>query len=86
MVDENTLNNLIQGLPVGSTLTLRVLRDGTSQNVNVTLRERPATFGMAPPRRPAADASAADAVRDAVGARKITRPSMAGLFFCVGYN
>ena len=46
---QDTLNNLIQSLGVGTTLTLRIVRDGTPRTVNVTLRERPASFGAAPP-------------------------------------
>ncbi|MGI4791862.1 MAG: S1C family serine protease [Janthinobacterium lividum] len=49
IADTDALNNLIQGLKVGTTLTLHVLRDGTTRNVNVTLRERPATFGQIQP-------------------------------------
>jgi serine protease Do len=49
VTDEDALNNLIQGLPIGSTLTLRVVRDGTARTMNVTLRERPATFGAPAP-------------------------------------
>lgn len=45
IADTDALNNLIQSLKVGSTLTLKVIRDGTPRTVNVTLRERPATFG-----------------------------------------
>jgi len=46
---EDVLGNLIQGLPIGSTLTLRVIRDGAPRTINVTLRERPATFGQPQP-------------------------------------
>ena len=45
IADTDALNNLIQSLKVGSTLTLKVVRDGTPRTVNVTLRERPAAFG-----------------------------------------
>ena len=47
IMDEDTLGNLIQGLPVGSTLTLRIVRDDTPRTVSVTLRQRPASFGRA---------------------------------------
>lgn len=48
VVDQDTLGNLIQGLSVGSLLTLRVITNGTPRTVVVTLRERPATFGQRP--------------------------------------
>ncbi len=48
ILDQDTLGNLIQGLPVGSTLTLGIVRDGSPRTVSVTLRERPATFGQRP--------------------------------------
>ena len=48
IADQDTLGNLIQGLPIGSTLTLGVISDGTPRTVSVTLRERPATFGQRP--------------------------------------
>ena len=46
---QDTLNNLIQALGVNTTLTLRIVRDGTPRTVNVALRERPASFGLTPP-------------------------------------
>ena len=46
ITDQDALNNLIQTLSVGNTLTLRVLRDGQARTVTVTMRERPATFGL----------------------------------------
>ena len=46
---QDTLNNLIQALGVGTTLTLKIVRDGTPRTVAVTLRERPATFGQVQP-------------------------------------
>jgi len=49
---EDVLGNLIQGLPIGSTLTLRVIRDGAPRTINVTLRERPASFGQVQPGQP----------------------------------
>lgn len=52
ILDENTLGNLIQGLPISSTLTLRVIRDGAPRTINVTLRERPAAFGKPQPGDP----------------------------------
>ena len=54
-VSQDTLNNLIQSLGVGTTLTLRVVRDGTPRTINVTLRERPAAFGQAQPSDQQAD-------------------------------
>ncbi len=45
ILDQDTLGNLIQGLPVGSTLTLRIVRDDTPRTVGVTLRQRPDSFG-----------------------------------------
>ena len=49
IADSDALNNLIQTLSVGSTLTLRVVRDGTPRTFNITLRERPVAFGQAQP-------------------------------------
>lgn len=46
ITDQDSLNNLIQTLSVGNTLTLRILRDGQPRTVTVTMRERPATFGL----------------------------------------
>jgi len=51
ITDQDSLNNLIQTLGVGSTLTLRVVRDGQPRTVNVTLRERPASFGQQSPQQ-----------------------------------
>jgi serine protease Do len=51
VMGKDALTNLIQGLPVGSTLTLQVVRDGTPRTVNVILRERPATYGQRPQRQ-----------------------------------
>ncbi len=51
IVDQDSLGNLIQGLPIGSTLTLGVISDGTPRTVAVTLRERPVTFGQRPARQ-----------------------------------
>jgi len=51
VTDNDALNSLIQAKGVGSQLTLRVVRDGTPRTVVVTLRERPATFGVAPPQQ-----------------------------------
>ena len=48
IADTDTLNNLIQSLKVGSTLTLKIVRDGAVRTVDVILRERPASFGTAP--------------------------------------
>ncbi len=44
--DQDTLNNIIQTQGVGSTLTLKVLRDGSLRTLTVTLKERPSTFGQ----------------------------------------
>ena len=49
IVDQNTLNNIIQTQGVGSALTLKILRDGTVRTVTVTLKERPASFGPPAP-------------------------------------
>ena len=46
ITDQDSLNNLIQTLSVGNTLTLHILRDGQPRTVTVTMRERPATFGQ----------------------------------------
>ncbi len=51
IADEDTLGNLIQGLAIGSTLTLRVISDGTPRTVSVTLRERPAAYGQRLPQQ-----------------------------------
>jgi len=45
IVDSDSLSNIIQAASVGTTLNLRVLRDGQERTVTVTLRERPAAFG-----------------------------------------
>ncbi len=44
VTDKDALSNLIQGLPVSSTLALGIVRDGSPRTVSVTLRERPAAF------------------------------------------
>ncbi len=49
IADTDALNNMIQGLKVGSVLSLRVIRDGAPRTVSVTLRERPAAFGQVQP-------------------------------------
>ena len=46
ITDQDSLNNIIQTLSVGNTLNLRVVRDGQTRTVTVTMRERPATFGQ----------------------------------------
>ena len=51
-LDKDALTNLIQGLPINSTVALKVVRDGTSRNINVVLRERPAAFGQTQPGDP----------------------------------
>ena len=51
VVSKDTLGNLVQGLPIGSTLTLGIIRDGSPRTVAVTLRERPAAFGQRLPRQ-----------------------------------
>ncbi len=49
IVDQDTLNNIIQTQGVGSTLTLKVLRDGSVRTLTVALKERPLTFGQPSP-------------------------------------
>ncbi len=49
---QDTLNNLIQSLGVGTTLTLKIVRDGSPRTVPVVLQERPASFGAAVPQQP----------------------------------
>ncbi len=49
IADPDSLNNLIQTLGVGSTVTLRVVRDGQPRTMTVTLRERPINYGMPAP-------------------------------------
>ncbi len=51
IVDADSLNNVIQASSTGSVLSLRVLRDGQPRTVTVTLRERPATFGLTQPQQ-----------------------------------
>lgn len=46
IVDSDSLSNIIQAASVGTTLNLRVLRDGQERTMTVTLRERPVTFGV----------------------------------------
>ena len=50
--DKDALTNLIQGLPVNSTVVLKIVRDGAPRSVNVTLRERPASYGQRPAAAP----------------------------------
>ena len=49
ITDQDSLNNIIKTLKVGDALVLKVSRNGTDRIVNVTLRERPASFGETPP-------------------------------------
>jgi len=51
ITDQDSLNKIIQTLKVGDALVLRVSRNGSDQIVNVTLRERPASFGQTPPQQ-----------------------------------
>lgn len=51
-VSKDAVSNLIQGLPVDSVLSLRVIRDGAPRTVSVTLRERPTAFGQRQPSDP----------------------------------
>ena len=51
----DALGNLIQGLPIGSTLTLRIVRDDVPRTVNVTLRQRPAIYGRVQQEQPQSD-------------------------------
>ena len=44
--DTDALNNIIQGLKVGDTLSLLISRDGQTQIVAVTLKERPQNYDM----------------------------------------
>ncbi|BDI31266.1 peptidase S1 [Capsulimonas corticalis] len=46
--DTDSLNNIIQGLKVGDTLALLISRDGQTQIVTVTLKERPQDYGQRP--------------------------------------
>jgi len=52
ITDQDSLNNIIQTLGVGTKLTLTVLRDGQTRTITVTLRQRPSTFGQAAPQSP----------------------------------
>ena len=49
IADDDALNNLIQSLPIGSTMTIQVLRHGAPRTFTVTLRERPASYGLVQP-------------------------------------
>jgi S1-C subfamily serine protease len=48
IVDKNDLDNIIQKQKIGNTLTLLVSRNGQNRIITVTLRERPANFGVEP--------------------------------------
>ena len=49
IADQDALNNLIQSLPIGSTMTIQVLRHGAPRTFTVILRERPASYGLVQP-------------------------------------
>ena len=49
ITDQDSLNNIIKTLKVGDSLVLRVSRNGADRILNVTLRERPASFGETAP-------------------------------------
>jgi len=51
ITDQDSLNNIIKTLKVGDSLVLKVSRNGTDRILNVTLRERPASFGETPPQQ-----------------------------------
>ena len=51
ITDQDSLNNIIQKLKVGDALVLRVSRSGQTRLINVTLRERPSTFGETAPQQ-----------------------------------
>ena len=50
IADQDALNNLIQNLPIGSTMTIQVLRHGSPRTFTAILRERPASYGIPQPR------------------------------------
>ena len=52
IVDNDSLKSIIDASAVGTTLNLRVLRDGQVRTLAVTLRERPAAFGVRPQVQP----------------------------------
>ncbi|MEO7717412.1 MAG: trypsin-like peptidase domain-containing protein [Capsulimonas sp.] len=62
--DTAELNTIIQSLKVGDTLALLISRDGQSQNVTVTLKERPQDFDMQQMRRQTAPQLAPDQGQD----------------------
>ena len=49
ITNQDSLNNVIKTLKVGDALVLKVSRNGADRILNVTLRERPATFGETSP-------------------------------------
>ena len=50
IADQDALNNLIQNLPIGSTMTIVALRHGSPRTFTAILRERPASYGIPQPR------------------------------------
>ena len=51
ITDQDSLNNIIKTLKVGDSLVLKISRNGSDRILNVTLRERPASFGETPPQQ-----------------------------------
>ena len=51
ITNQDSLNNVIKTLKVGDALVLKVSRNGADRILNVTLRERPATFGETSPQQ-----------------------------------
>ncbi len=49
IADQDALNNLIQNLPIGTSMTIQVLRHGTPRTFTAILRERPASYGQPQP-------------------------------------
>ena len=74
IMDRDTLNNIIQTQGVGSTLTLRVLRDGQPRTVTVTMRERPATFGQDQPTQGQQDPNQQDQQQSPFGQSPLGQP------------
>lgn len=48
ITNQDSLNNVIKTLKVGDSLVLKISRNGADRILNVTLRERPASFGQTP--------------------------------------
>jgi serine protease Do len=51
ITDQDSLNKIIQSLKVGDSLVLRVSHNGTDRILNVTLRQRPDSFGTESPQQ-----------------------------------